>query len=47
MNSVMMIGFENEKQLETLIEYVINLNKGIKIKDDLIRVFQVPLEKII
>ncbi|MGE5683111.1 MAG: PG0541 family transporter-associated protein [Bacillota bacterium] len=46
-NSVRMIAFEDEDQLECLIDMIIQLNSSIPMKDDYVRLFQVPLERII
>lgn len=46
-NSVRMIAFEDEDQLECLIDLIIQLNSSIPMKDDYVRLFQVPLERII
>jgi len=47
LNCVRMIDFEDEGQLEKLVVEIQELNKEIKLKDDLIRLFQVPLERIV
>lgn len=46
-NSVMMIAFEDEAPLQALIDRIAALNAGIKRADDRVRLFQVPLERII
>ncbi len=46
-NSVLMIAFEDEAPLETLIQSVTEANVGIKRPDDKIRLFQLPLERIV
>lgn len=46
-NTVRMIAFEDESQLECVIDGIIQLNGAIKMKDDYIRLFQIPLERII
>ena len=46
-NNVRMIAFEDENQLENVISLLQELNKGISNKDDFIRLFQIPLERIL
>jgi hypothetical protein len=46
-NCVRMIAFENELKLQKLIEELENFNKEVERKDDQIRLFQLPLEKIV
>ena len=46
-NSVLMIAFESEGPLELLIKGVDAANAEIKRPDDRIRIFQVPLERIV
>jgi hypothetical protein len=46
-NFVRMIAFENEELIEPLIVKVKELNSIVERDDDKIRVFQVPLERII
>jgi hypothetical protein len=46
-NSVLMIAFDQEALLEELIERILELNKEIVRPDDHIRLFQVPLERIV
>lgn len=46
-NSVVMIAFEDEKPLERLIEAITAANKDIKRPADRIRLFQLPLERIV
>jgi hypothetical protein len=46
-NFVRMIAFEEESQLQKLIEALEEFNKTVERKDDQIRLFQLPLEKII
>lgn len=46
-NSVFMIAFEEEAPLETLIQGISAANTEIKRPDDKIRLFQVPLERIV
>ncbi len=47
MNSVLMIAFQEEATLEKLVEKIMHLNGEIARPDDRIRLFQVPLERII
>lgn len=46
-NTVMMIGFPETAPLERLIELIVEENKIIPRPDDRIRLFQVPLERIV
>ncbi len=46
-NSVRMIAFQEEKILLELTKKVLNLNSEIVREDDKIRLFQIPLEKIV
>jgi hypothetical protein len=46
-NSVLMIAFQEEASLETLIQGITAANAGIKRPDDRIRLFQLPLERIV
>ena len=46
-NSVMMIAFREEGPLERLIAAIEAANAGIKRADDRIRLFQLPLERIV
>jgi hypothetical protein len=46
-NSVLMIAFEDEKPLEQLIELIGELNARIARPDDRVRLFQLPLERIV
>jgi len=46
-NVVRMIAFQEEKALEEMIKGVSNLNDEITRHDDKIRIFQLPLEKIL
>jgi len=46
-NAVMMIAFEDDKPLEGLISGILEVNKEIKRASDHIRLFQVPLERIV
>jgi hypothetical protein len=46
-NSVLMIAFEAQTPLDTLISAIVTLNGHIKRADERIRLFQVPLELIV
>ncbi len=46
-NCVRMIAFENEDHLEELIKLITNLNEELKPNRQMIRLFQIPLEKVI
>jgi hypothetical protein len=46
-NSVLMIAFDDEKPLERLIELIGELNARIMRPDDRVRLFQLPLERIV
>ena len=46
-NSVLMIAFDQEEPLQRLIHAVTEANSSILRADDKIRLFQVPLEKIL
>lgn len=46
-NSVLMIAFKEEAPLEALIQAINAANQKIKRPDDQIRLFQVPLERIV
>ena len=46
-NAVLMIAFEEEGPLETLIEKLAAVNAGAKRPDNRIRLFQLPLERIV
>jgi hypothetical protein len=46
-NSVLMIAFEDEAPLEALIQAIAAANGEIKRADDKIRLFQLPLERIV
>ncbi|MGE5438515.1 MAG: PG0541 family transporter-associated protein, partial [Bacteroidota bacterium] len=46
-NNVRMIAFEDECQLEEVARLLREMNAGITMKDDLARMFQIPLEKVI
>lgn len=46
-NSVLMIAFQEEAPLEALIREITAANEAIKRPDDKIRLFQLPLERIV
>ena len=46
-NAVMMIAFEDEKPLERLIADIGKLNAQTARKDEYVRLFQLPLERIV
>ena len=46
-NSVLMIAFQEDAPLEALIQSITAANAGIKRPDDKIRLFQLPLERIV
>jgi hypothetical protein len=46
-NTVMMIAFEHERPLETLIEKITAFNATAVRKDDRVRLFQLPLDRIV
>ena len=46
-NSVLMIAFQDEAPLETLIQAITAANSEIKRADDKIRLFQIPLERMV
>ena len=46
-NMVRMIAFQEECAIDGLVDGVINLNNEIIRNDDKIRIFQMPLEKIV
>jgi hypothetical protein len=46
-NSVLMIAFREEDSLEKLVVEIVSANKEIHRADDKIRLFQVPLERIV
>jgi hypothetical protein len=46
-NSVLMIAFHDEEMLEQLVTAIGETNKEILRADDKIRLFQVPLERIV
>ncbi len=47
MNAVLMIAFQDEAPLEALVESVTAANAKIKRADDKIRLFQLPLERMV
>ncbi|MGA9119554.1 MAG: PG0541 family transporter-associated protein [Bacteroidota bacterium] len=47
LNSVLMIAFEEDEKLETLVAKIGKANAEIVRIDDRIRLFQVPLERIV
>lgn len=46
-NSVLMIAFQEEAPLEALIKAIAAANKDIKRPSDRIRLFQLPLDRIV
>jgi hypothetical protein len=46
-NAVLMIAFQEEGTLEALVHEIIRLNEGISRPDDRIRLFQLPLERVV
>lgn len=46
-NDVLMIAFEDEAALERLIEGIRELNATVKRADDKVRLFQMPLDRIV
>jgi hypothetical protein len=46
-NSVMMIAFQDDPPLDKLIETIVAANAGIPRAADRIRLFQMPLERIV
>jgi len=46
-NAVIMIAFEDESKLEKLISQIVEANKEITRPDDRVRLFQLPLERIV
>jgi hypothetical protein len=46
-NSVLMIAFQEEAPLEALIQAISKVNAEIKRPDDQIRLFQLPLERMV
>ena len=47
MNAVLMIAFQTEEILESLIRRIAEVNTEIIRADDKIRLFQVPLERVV
>ena len=47
LNSVTMIAFEDEAPLEALIDSIKAANRGIKRKADHVRLFQLPMDRIV
>ena len=47
MNCVVMIGFRELAPLETLIGKIVAMNEGIQRPDDKIRLFQLPMERMV
>jgi len=47
MNTMLMIAFTDHDALQQLIENIGETNKGIARADDRIRLFQIPLERIV
>ena len=46
-NCVRMIAFPEDETLNQLINKIYEMNKGIEKEDDKIRLFQMPLERIV
>ena len=46
-NMVLMIAFENPAALDALIEKITAFNSAVRRRDDCMRLFQVPLERIV
>jgi hypothetical protein len=46
-NSVVMIAFEDEAPLEALVEAIVAENRTMRRADDRIRLFQLPLERVV
>ena len=46
-NTMLMIGFTDQDALHALIESIGEANKGIARADDRIRLFQLPLERMV
>ena len=46
-NAVMMIGFREEAPLEDMIRRIMSANQEITRADDRIRLFQLPLERLV
>jgi hypothetical protein len=47
LNAVLMIAFQDHELLEEVIRRITELNNAISRPDDKIRLFQVPLERIV
>ncbi|MCL4510475.1 MAG: hypothetical protein M1470_05335 [Bacteroidetes bacterium] len=47
MNAVLMTAFEQGSLLEKLVQEITEANNGIPNPDDRIRLFQVPIERIV
>ena len=47
MNEVLMIGIQEDTTLERLTDEIVQFNAKISRPDDQIRLFQIPLEKLI
>ena len=47
LNAVVMIAFEDESKLEPLIAGIAEFNKEVIRPDDRVRLFQLPLERIV
>ena len=47
LNSVLMIAFRDESPLARLIDAIDAFNAGIKRADDKVRLFQIPLERMV
>jgi hypothetical protein len=46
-NSVLMIAFQEDAVLEKLVREITDANQGISRPDDRVRLFQVPLDRIL
>jgi hypothetical protein len=46
-NVVLMIAFQEDAPLTKLIEAITAANDGVKLPDDRIRLFQLPLERVV
>ena len=46
-NAVMMIAFQEEGALENLVKGITGMNENIARPDDRVRLFQIPLERIV
>lgn len=46
-NTVLMIAFEDEQPLQALVVQVAALNTATKRPDDRVRLFQLPLERVV